>query len=164
MVSIVHGELERAEMGGKRPISASLVKTRSKIWAISSSPATTKKFEFGEIRQVLIAACPGGLIEAINDQSFRSQTWEEKNKFLVFFPLETKIFHSVICKKIIWLQDIELIAFLAKMKKSTKFSEYFRFINFVKPNPFPTRKSSEHVVEVVKWHIRKGKSTLTWLD
>ena len=31
-------------------------------------------------------------------------------------------------------------------------------------NPYPTGNSGEHGVEVVKWHIGKGKSALAWLN
>ena len=31
-------------------------------------------------------------------------------------------------------------------------------------NPYPTGKSRVRAVEVVMWHIGKGKSTLAWLD
>ena len=36
--------------------------------------------------------------------------------------------------------------------------------NVVKLNPYPTGKSRVRAVEVVMWHIGKGKSTLAWLD
>ena len=34
----------------------------------------------------------------------------------------------------------------------------------IKLNPYPTGKSRVRAVEVVMWHIGKGKSTLAWLD
>ena len=42
---------------------------------------------------------------------------------------------------------------------------YFpKHLKNLKLNPYPTGKSRVRAVEVVRWHIGKGKSALAWLD
>ena len=57
---------------------------------------------------------------------------------------------------------LTLMIFLNVLVYSTVFSEINFWLYFL--NPYPTEKSSVRAVEVVRWQIGRGKSTLTWLD